>query len=387
MDSFGPRVIFFALQTFHVFSSLPQPVPVITGVGLVTPLGLGADQTWTAIKSGEYRQSTGRCGLAPSGKIPRVTELALLAATSAMGEHSKPTALVVGTSKGPIDDWLKPTVDLSPPALQNSWGLAQIASHLTRSLQLAGPVLTLSGACASGLHALIRAAMLIRTGEARRVLVVAAESSLHPLFLACYQRLGVMTPNSIGCRPFDRSRKGFFVSEAAAAVLLEARDQGAPAHSSDLAQIDRFAMGGDATHITGSDPAGRTLQRLLTSVIDGRPVDLIHAHGTGTDLNDAIELTAIEAVVAGIDHRAPPVVYSHKGAIGHTLGASGLIAIVLNCLAHRDGLIPPNVQTRDPLPTRSVYLSAKNVHRPIHRSLAIAAGFGGATAVVSLIKP
>ena len=80
----------------------------------------------------------------------------------------------------------------------------------------------------------------------------------------------------------------------------------------------------------------------------------------------------------------PPAVYSHKGALGHSLGAAGLLSVVLNCQAHATATIPPNVQTRDPLPTSGVTLSRDAVRRPVRRSVAIAAGFGGAMAAVSL---
>ena len=100
-------------------------------------------------------------------------------------------------------------------------GLAQIADELGSGLALRGPRLTVSAACASGLVALIRAAMLIRNDEADFALVVAAEASVHPLFIGSFRRLGVLPKTTGGCRPFDQHREGFFISEAAAAVWLE----------------------------------------------------------------------------------------------------------------------------------------------------------------------
>jgi 3-oxoacyl-[acyl-carrier-protein] synthase II len=302
------------------------------------------------------------------------------------------SALIVGTSKGPIESWLPPAsqssglssslslrAEGSPQSY--SFGLSEIAAHLASRLHLGfAPRLTLSTACASGLHALIRATMLLQQGHPRAI-VVAAESSLHPLFISSFRRLGVIAPPQIGCRPFDQNRSGFLVSEAAAAVCLERLH--APPTANHI-QIENFAMGGDAVHLTAGDPTGRTLRRLLARVIDNRPIDLIHAHGTATESNDPVELAAIESA---LDHcQIPPAIFSHKGALGHSLGAAGLISIVLNCLSHRNSLVPPNVRTTHPLPTTRVRLSRDAIHQPIRRSLTLASGFGGAAAVVSLVS-
>jgi 3-oxoacyl-(acyl-carrier-protein) synthase len=240
-----------------------------------------------------------------------------------------------------------------------------------------GPRLTISAACSSGLHALIRATMMLRSGQVDRALVVGAEASVHPLFIGSFKRLGVLPPAGYGCRPFDRDRKGFLMSDAAAAVCLERTD--GPA----LARVDAFAIGADATHITASDPTSAMLQRLLKQTIDASgPPDVIHGHGTGTVANDAIELNAIESVLEGVQSR--PALYSHKGAIGHSLGAAGMVSVVINCMMHRESVVPGNANLASPLPARRVELKGMSIERPIKRSLALAAGFGGPIAVVSL---
>ena len=277
------------------------------------------------------------------------------------------TALVVGTSKGPVLDWLEGHLD--PP------GLGQVAQSVAAHLKMGcGPRLTISAACASGLHALIRAAMLVQTGQCRRALCVACEASLHPLFEGSFQRLGVLPGPAGGCRPFDEHRDGFLMSEAAAAVCLQADAPGIA--------IDGYAIGGDATHLTGGDPLNRTLRRLLAEVLASRPVDLVHAHGTGTESNDPAELSAIDDALAGQEH--PAVLYSHKGALGHSLGAAGLVSVVINCMCHGEGRIPGNVRTDSPLPAKRVRISSTPERRPVQRSIAVASGFGGAVAVLGL---
>lgn len=361
---------------------------VITGAGLVSPLGLDLPSTWRAILDGRTVVGHARCPDDADAAAPsRVSALAIraareaIAAAEASGRRPDGAApLIVGTSKGPVDQWLSDAglpqrrghdVASDNPA-GRPFGLHEVADDVARSLgRLASPRLTISAACASGIHALIRAAVEIRAGRARHAVVVAAESSLHPLFIASFRRLGVVPAEGELVRPFDRRRSGFFIAEAAAAICIEARRPIA----GDVA-VEAFALGGDATHLTGIDPGGATLRRLLSRAADGE-VDLVHAHGTATPLNDPVELGAIEATCGR------PVVWSHKAALGHALGAAGLVAAALSVQAHVEGVVPGNVNTREPL-AGAARLPTTPERLRIARSLLIAAGFGGACAVVRL---
>lgn len=351
----------------------PTRSVVIQGIGACTPLGGTARQTWQSLLDGKFISD--HAGAPIDLPMPRVHGLALCAAREAIADAGwnefRNVAVAVGTSKGPVESWLSFT-----PACADVGDLSSIATHLSNELGLTqGPRLTFSAACASGLHALIRGAMLIQTDEAHRALIVAAESSIHPLFIGSFQRLGVLAPPGFGCRPMDVDRSGFLISEAAAAVCLERGETGI--------RIDGFALGGDAEHLTRCDPGGRTLRRLLADVIGNRPVDLIHAHATGTKINDAVELAAIQSALPD-SSGAKPILYSHKGALGHSLGAAGLVSIVLNYLAHKEGRVPPNARTRNPLPMDGLRFPAAIVESPIRRSIAIASGFGGPIAVVGM---
>jgi 3-oxoacyl-[acyl-carrier-protein] synthase II len=362
---------------------------VITGIGLVSPLGTSLRQTWDALLAGRYVTNHAKVPIQfseSSDQMPRVSRLAIAAAREALQsaninlenrDELSDTALIVGTSKGPVESWLASPSTLSDVEGPFSLGLAQTAVDLSCRLRIGGPRLTTSAACASGLHALIRGTMLIESGEASRVLVVACEASVHPLFIASFNRLGVLPPEGFGCRPFDRARAGFLMSEAAAAVVLE-RSSGA---CREL-QIEQYAIAADATHLTGCDPNGIALRAVLNRLIDQRPIDLLHAHGTGTLINDEIEINALNDAAASSTR--PPDVYSHKAALGHSLGAAGLVSVVLNVAAHRTGMVPPNLRTTNPMPAQSLMISQKPVRREITRSLAVAAGFGGAIAAVVL---
>jgi 3-oxoacyl-[acyl-carrier-protein] synthase II len=380
--------------------------PIITGVGLLTPLGNTTAQTWDALLAGRYITDHAKVPLEFAGANSRVSQLALRAAGEAIastggGRDGRDCALVVGTSKGPVESWLSPShrkqraelLPLSkgdgtgkgPSRLSDlnsrvDFGLAECATEIAIALGLTGPRLTVSAACASGLHALIRGAMLIQSGEARRVLVVAAEASVHPLFLASFARLGVLPHDGIGCRPFDLARDGFLMSEAAAAVYLEAGKDGR-----ESTVIDRFALGADASHLTAGDTEGLALSRVIQNVIGNDAVDFIHAHGTGTVANDPVELMAIERLLAEKSWE-PPSLYSHKGALGHSLGAAGLVSVVINVMCHRRGMIPANVRTTTPLAMTRVQMNQAITRRSVRRSIAMAAGFGGALAAVSLMS-
>jgi 3-oxoacyl-[acyl-carrier-protein] synthase II len=376
------------------------PVALITGVGLLTSLGRSVGETWDALLAGGFITDHARAAGEYDRRSSRVIQMARRAAQEALAEagwDEDDYSTVVGTSKGSVERWLGGATPLRCEAGGQDGrfdvsGLGDVAVALGGN----GPKMTVSAACASGLLALGRAMMMIRTGQARRALVVAAEASVHPLFLGSFRRLGVLARDGVGCRPFDELRNGFLMSEAAAAVCLEA--QGANADElkasgpSPMAAglawgvvVDRFAQGADATHLTAADPDGRVLRHLINKVLPRQGVDLVHAHGTGTDANDPAELAAIEAALADSSAAVPaPCLYSHKGALGHSLGAAGLVAVVLNVLAHRRGVVPPNVRTTQPLPARRVTIAPDACVRPVRRSLALAAGFGGAVAAVGL---
>jgi 3-oxoacyl-[acyl-carrier-protein] synthase II len=376
-------------------------VPVVADCAAVTPLGGTLRETWDALLAGRFIEEHGRVPVGMAGGLPRVVQLALLAAGKLgplipyvpLGASAGRVGIVVGTSKGPVDAWLArdtPAVfDGLESARVDLAGLGEIADRVGAQYRLSGPRVTVSAACASGLHALARGVMMIRSGEARDVLVVAAESSLHPLFVGSFQRLGVLAREG-GCRPFDKRRQGFVMSEAAAAVWLFGVPQDEVSLNSTAQEaswgpriaVEDVAIGGDATHLTGGDPQGRLLRRLAARVLGDGPVDLVHAHGTGTEANDPVELAALDDCCAG--QLRPPALYSHKGALGHSLGASGLVSVVLNWKAHLEGVVPPNVRTREPLAARHLSIEQGAQRRRVRRSLVVAAGFGGATAAATL---
>jgi 3-oxoacyl-[acyl-carrier-protein] synthase II len=359
----------------------------IVGLGLLTPFGTSARATWESLLAGKSIADHAR--VAGFAGPRRVIDLAIQAAREAIGDarwgaaesRSDDCGLFVGTSKGTIESWMQEKSSSAHHAPLAAWGLSEIDRELALALGFAaGPRMTISAACSSGLHALIRAAMAIAGGEIRRALVVGVEASVHPLFVSSFRRLGVLAPEGYGCRPFDQERRGFFISEAAAAICLERCDES----SRPISRIDQWAIAGDGAHLTRGDVEGKSLRKMLSRVM-ASGCDLVHAHATGTIVNDPVELAAIEsAAIESATGDCRPWLYSHKGAVGHSLGASGMVSAVLNCLAHRDSRVPGNVHSTRPIPMTALRFSTTSVQTPLKRSIVLAAGFGGPLAAVSL---
>ncbi len=380
--------------------------PVITGVGLCTVLGQDSASTWDALLAGRRVVEHTPIEIDTTTHGSRVLALASRVVHQAITDAKwdaktladDRTALIVATSKGEIESWIdaspaaqrsrsnKPLDEnlIIPPAgrSHDRWGVGSLADPIAKELKLGdGPRMTLSAACASGLHALIRGCMMLQCEPIDRVLVVAAEASVHPLFIESFRRLGVLAPPGFGCKPFDANRSGFVMTEAGAAICLER-----PSSKTAYASVDRYALAGDAHHLTAADSSGSVLRRTLSDVIAGKSVDFVHAHGTGTVVNDPSELNAIDETLGFLtteeDRNVP--VYSHKGNLGHTLGAAGLVSVVLSCLMHQRQTVPAIPALNDPLPAKNCRVAAIPTERHIKRSINLAAGFGGATAVVAL---
>ncbi len=271
------------------------------------------------------------------------------------------TALLVATSKGPILRMLEACealrIDGGKLPEHLAWhvamGPAALQTVLTGIIKPGGPIQTHVAACAGALVAVQRAWMGIMRGEFRRAIIVAADASIHPLFEHSFENLGVFAkpghPGAPGrrCRPFGVEGDGFFISEAAAAICVEGGDGGAVA-------VERCFLGADATHLLAIDSKGTSLERGLRRCAAGQGVAFVHAHAAGTH-HDQVELAAIRRACG-----AEPAVFSHKRWMGHTLGASGLVGLVISTMCHAKAQLPDGQRISSPA-----------------RSITIGQGFGG----------
>jgi len=401
-----------------------HPRILITGFGLVTPLGGTAWETFSALLAG--RTLADRAAELPDDTAPvdlvralgavvfvqhtshdPAVDLAERAAREALFMANVPdgvtlpseqrTRTIVGVSKGCVDalthaanppgvgDWRSPN-RLAPCLAVTLGPVGDLCYHLKQRLAL-GDITATVAACASSLTAVHQARqMLLHEPDVRRVLVVTSEAALLPAFIHSYDRLGVLPPLDAAryvARPLDEQRSGFMLAELAAAIVLE-REDALPSKSKAPGAVPGAGVELSATAIAceGYDliraaPGMPALHRVATGLFSPGPVDVIHPHATGTMENDAAELEVYARAIAGVRGFKPPRLYASKGAIGHGLGASGLVSLVLACLAARAGRVPPMPWLKNPIAPRE-WMDAGTTTLPASSAHAVfAAGFGG----------
>lgn len=246
-------------------------------------------------------------------------------------------------------------------------------------------LMEVSAACASSTLGLAVGADLISSGTSRSVLVAAADIVSRFSFLG-FNALNALTPGA--CRPFDKDRDGLLLGDGAAAVLLAEEDYVREAGRQPLAKLTGWGVANDATHITAPARDGRGLIAAMDSALkraDLEPGDIgaFGAHGTGTVYNDAMELTALDAVFG--DRSFP--VFSIKGAVGHTLGAAGGLEALVSAQALVEGLVPPTLGLEHPEPRACGRVSGEAQKFSSKRVMKTNSGFGGINVALVLEEP
>ena len=367
-----------------------RPAIHISARGAVSCFGVGAESLWRAVAAGESgvrprdRLDTVDCLTDVVAEVPRrITDevetaealplhLAVLAAKEALeewgGDRNEELHLVLASTKADM-------TGITTPSGEGFGSPVRLARQLAGALQMPGPVTAVSCACASGLSALALAGRRLRTGQARRVLVVGADS-INPFVLRGFSSLLALSTSA--CRPFDRNRDGLSVGDGAGAMLLST-------HPDDAADLRLLGWGesNDANHITGpsrdGDGLATAVERALHNAdIPPAEVDFVHLHGTGTQYNDAMESNALARVFD-----KPPPASGSKAQVGHTLGAAGVLESLITLAALERGIAPPNVGFSTPDPDSN--LDLRSAARPLERTrtgLKVAAGFGGINAAL-----
>jgi 3-oxoacyl-(acyl-carrier-protein) synthase len=247
-----------------------------------------------------------------------------------------------------------------------------LAADLAAAQDFRGPVQTVSLACVSGLIAISQGVKIIQRGDADAVFVVGVDC-LSKFVLAGFTALKALDP--IGCRPFDRDRCGLSAGEAGAAIIL-VRENFATESS---IQISGFGSSNDANHLTGPSRDGSGLAQairvaLASAKISPREIDFVHAHGTGTSYNDAMESLALKNIFG---ENCPPF-SGAKGMLGHTLGAAGVIETICCVLAMQENFLPGTPRLNSPAD-----VAPKNILREpsfgarVKNVLKLNTGFGG----------
>ena len=374
----------------------------ITGLGAVSGFGRGADVLWSALVEGRRAMrvdpALAAAGLSvapvalvaelPLSAPARAETMATWAAREALADAGAPPAgdrfgLACGTTLGGIAGWL-PLVAAASPAPAR-WSYAGPAEAVAGAAGVRGPVVVPSVACASGNAALGAALELLRRGRCDVVLAGGVDA-LHDFVIAGFGALKAVDPAP--CRPFDRSRRGLNLGEAAAFLVLESEAHARARGARIRAFLDGYGVSADAVHMTGPDRTGSGAARAMSAALAdaGRAADAVgyvSAHGTATAFNDLMESKAL-ALALGARAATTPV-NSIKSALGHTLGAAGALEAIACVRTLETGLVPPTpgLQELDPEIHLDVVRDRARAVAP-RVVLSTSSGFGGVNAAVVL---
>ncbi|HIQ05110.1 MAG TPA: beta-ketoacyl-[acyl-carrier-protein] synthase II, partial [Anaerolineae bacterium] len=267
-----------------------------------------------------------------------------------------------------------------------------VSCQVSIELGARGPVMTSTAACASGNYALNEAYHFLKRGEADVILAGGAESSISRLTMAAFARMGPLSSRNDdpehACRPFDAERDGFVCGEGAAVLVVETEEYAQARGARVYAELLGGRITADAYHITAPEPRGEGAARAIMGALESaelvpEDVDVVYAHGTGTQLNDVTETRAIKRAFG--DHAYRLAVTATKSMIGHTLGAAGAISAVGAVLTLRHGVIPPTINYRVPDPECDLdYVPNQARRQQVRVALVNAFGFGGQNVVTVL---
>jgi len=415
---------------------------VITGAGIVSPLGCGVETVWQRLTAGESgirvlpTTLTDGTGISLGGRVPDITEdpqagydpdafiapkerkkmsrfieFALLAAKEALDQAGwspeddaarERTATLIASGVGgfgAIADAVRTTDTRGPrrlsPFTAPSFLANMAAGHVSIKHGFTGPLGAPITACAAGVQAIGDAARLIRSGEADIAVCGGTEAALDRVTLGCFAAARALSTASEACphhasRPFDRDRRGFVMAEGAGLLVIESLAHADARGATPLAEIIGYGTSADAYHLTAGPEDGRGAARAMRLAlhqagISPDDVQHINAHATSTQIGDRSELAAIRAVFGNDSQVA---ISSTKSATGHLLGAAGGVEAIFTLMALRNQLIPPTLNLHHPDETAGnldlVALKARPA--PLTYAMSNGFGFGGVNATLLLRK-
>ena len=398
----------------------------ITGMGAVSPFGLGAGRLWENLREGRSAIAPLRHANAEqlrvrvAAQVPedfdpaahfdertlplldRTSQFALLAAREAIAQadidftvdaRSARTAVVIGTGVGGENTqseqsrrlYAENATRLHPLTIVRLMANAP-ASQISIAHGLRGPTFGVVSACASSNHAIAQAVLMIRAGLADIAIAGGTEACLTYGALRAWEAMRVLADDT--CRPFSANRRGLVLGEGAGVFVLESMEHARARGAQVLAELAGVGMSADAGDIVAPDPAGGAAamaQALADAGLAAEAIDYINAHGTGTPANDPTETAAIHRVFGA--HAQALAVSSTKSMHGHALGASGALELVAVIGALREGLVPPtaNLDRTDPACDLD-YVPNSARAMPVRAALSNSFAFGGLNAVLALTR-
>jgi 3-oxoacyl-[acyl-carrier-protein] synthase II len=408
---------------------------VVTGLGMVTPLGCGVEPTWKRLLKGEsgagkidsFDVSDLACKIAceiPRGdgsnatfnpdqwmepkeqrKVDEFILFAMCAARQALDDagwrptsydEQTTTGVLIGSGIGGIEGIAEAAIQLhekgprrvSPFFIPGR--IINLASgFVSIAFGLKGPNHAVVTACSTGAHAIGDAARMVALGDADVMVAGGAESPVNRISLAGFSALRALSTSfnddpTRASRPYDKDRDGFVMGEGAGVVVLEALDHARARGAKIYAELIGYGLSGDAYHITAPAPDGDGALRCMkgairTAGISTGDIDYINAHGTSTPLGDEIELGAVQKLVGNAAGRMS--MSSTKSCIGHLLGAAGAVEAIFSILAIRDRVVPPTINLDNPSVDTPIDLVPHQARkRDVDTVLSNSFGFGGTNA-------
>jgi 3-oxoacyl-[acyl-carrier-protein] synthase II len=406
---------------------------VVTGIGVVSPLGIGREEMWASVLAGRsgaglitqfdasdypVRIACEAHGFEPtdfmerkaSRRMDRYAQLAVAAARLALTDSGMPIdhdgagigAIIANGGSGAISREEQHRVMLergpdrvSPFAIPLS--VANMgAGQVSIELGLRGPVTAVCTACAAGTDAIGVATDIIRRGDARSMLAGGGEALVTPYFLAGFNAMRVLSHRNDdpagAARPFDVDRDGFLVGEAGAVVVLERLEDAQARGAQILCEIAGYGASADAHHITDPDPSALPQARAVRAALDDaglRPedVDHVNAHGGASKPGDPAEVKMLQLVL-GEEVAARVAVSATKSMHGHCMGATGALEAAITALALKESMLPPTINLHTVDPACEGVDHVANVARPAELEVALSAsyGLGGHNAVLAMTR-
>lgn len=401
---------------------------VVTGLGLVLPNGIGVEEAWRNTCNG--RSGIGRItrfdtsqfqtkiagevkGFNPEDYVERkevrrmdlFIQYAVAASKIAVEDSgleineaiSDRVGVIIGTGLGglpTIEEYHHVFLEKGPSRITPFFIPKLIANmaagYVAMRHKARGPNMCVVTACATGAHCIGDAFRVIHYGDADAIIAGGTESNITPLCVGGFNVMKALSTRNgepeKACRPFDKERDGFVVSEGAGVLILEelgfARRRGARIY----AEIIGYGFNGDAYHITAPSPCGEGAAKcmnlaLADAGISPDQIDYINAHGTSTPLNDLAETIAIKTVFSDRAYKIP--ISGTKSMTGHLLGAAGSTEAIFTILTLRDGIIPPTLNLENPDPECDLdYVPKESREYEVNIAMSNSFGFGGTNAVL-----
>ena len=396
---------------------------VVTGVGLVSPLGIGTRETWEGLIAGrsgaghitrfDAADFSSRIACEVKGfdpldyadrrdtrKMDTFIQYALAASLFAAEDAGLETppenpdrvGVIISSGIGgfeTIEREHRKLLEKGPRRISPFFVPAMVvnlaAGWVSIRLGAKGPNSAMATACSAGAHAVGEAFRLIRYGHADAMVAGGAEATITPMCIGGFASMKALSTRNDdprrASRPFDRDRDGFVVGEGAGVLILEEREQALARGATPYAEVIGYGMSGDAFHITAPPEDGNGAVRAMEAALgeagaSPEDVDAVNAHGTSTPLNDRIETAAIRRVFG--DHADRLAVSSTKSMTGHLLGGAGGLEAGISCLTLRHQVLPPTINHQTPDPDCDLDIVPNTARPAVVRSvLSNSFGFGG----------